>query len=45
MDRGKQGQLIDYMDQAAARGMVPEDWIEQLNQGVSIPVPPKLTSR
>jgi len=45
MDRNKQGQLIDYMDQAAARGMVPEDWMEQLNQGVSIPVPSKLTTR
>jgi len=44
MGRTRQWQLIEYMDQAALHGRVPEDWMEQLSQGVAICVPPKLTT-
>ncbi len=45
MGRNEQGKMIDYMDAAAARGLVAEDWMEQINAGVNIPIPQSLEVR
>ena len=42
MPAGPQGVMIDYMDAAAQRGLVPENWEEQINSGVTIPIPQTL---
>lgn len=45
MDTNPQGAMIDYLDDQANRpgSGVPFDWMDQLKQGATIPIPPRAT--
>ncbi len=45
LSRDKQGEMIDFMDAAAARGLVAEDWNERVLAGQNIPIPQSLEVR